>query len=98
MGSETKEMTMKKLAIITAAVLVAASASGVYAQGMTGRDNARHHKAAPGVTTGSAIKHMGGDNAELKGNNGNSAGGSNSLANTNNPNGGMGNNAGPPMR
>jgi hypothetical protein len=94
-------MTMKKFAIITAAALVAASASGVYAQGMTGtdhRDNAGHHKAAPGMTTGSATRHMGGNNAELKGNNGNSAGGSNSLANTNNPNGGMGNNAGPPVK
>jgi hypothetical protein len=37
------------------------------------------------------------NNAELGGNNGNSAGGSNSSANTNNPTG-MGNNAGPPMK
>jgi hypothetical protein len=94
-------MTMKKIAMITAAtLLVAASVSGAYAQGMTGPgDQTKQHKAKTGMTTGSATKSSKpmGDNDELKGNNGNSAGGSNSSANTNNP-GGMGNNAGPPMK
>jgi hypothetical protein len=105
-GSEPKEITMKKLAIISAAALVAASISGAYAQGTTGPgDQTQQHKAKtnmkPGMTTGSAMKSskkpMAGNNAELKGDSATSAGGQNSLANTNNP-GGMGNNAGPPMK
>jgi hypothetical protein len=90
-------MTMKKLAIITVAALLATGVSGAQAR-------SHHHKAkintSAGMTTGSAMKssRLPGNNDELKGNNGNSAGGSNSLANTNNPGGGMGNNAGPPMK
>jgi hypothetical protein len=102
-SNQAKEMTMKKLAIITAATLLAASMSGAYAQGTGPGDQTRQHKAKTGMTTGSAMKSgsaksLPGNNDELKGNNGNSAGGSNSLANTNNPGGGMGNNAGPPMK
>jgi hypothetical protein len=96
-------MTMKKLAIITAAALLAGGISGAYAQGMTGPgDQTKQPKAKTGMTTGSSMKSgstksLPGNNAEMEGNNGNSAGGSNSSANTNNP-GGMGNNAGPPMK
>jgi hypothetical protein len=95
-------MTMKKLAMITAAMLTAATVSGAYAQGTTGKSDREHtsrHKASSGMTTGSAMKPAKpmGNNDELKGNSATSAGGSNSLANTNNP-GGMGNNAGPPMK
>jgi hypothetical protein len=103
-GDETKEMKMKKFAIITAAALVAASVSSAYAQGTTGPgDQTKQHKAMKksDMTTGSATrsskKPMAGDNDELKGDSATSAGGTNSLSNTNNP-GGMGNNAGPPMK
>jgi hypothetical protein len=94
---------MKKLATVTAAMLLAANFSGAYAQSTTAksdRQHAGHHKAAPGTTTGASMKSnkaMTGNNDELKGNSATSAGGSNSLSNTNNP-GGMGNNAGPPMK
>jgi hypothetical protein len=91
---------MKISVIFTAAALLAAGVSGAYAQGTTGKSDtvsATRHKTSPGMTTGSAMKPSGGSNAEMKGNNGNSAGGDHSLANTNNPEG-MGNNAGPPMK
>jgi hypothetical protein len=92
---------MRKFTIIAAAALVAANASGAYAQGMNGKtEHAKtsHHKMAPGVTTGSSINSLPGNNDELKGNTATSAGGSHSLANTNNPGNGMGDNSGPQIK
>ena len=72
---------MKKLLVVATALLIVAAFTVDAA-------SARHHhrihqRTGHAMTTGSAIGPAG-SNAELKGNNGNSAGGSNSLANPNN--------------
>lgn len=71
---------MSKFVSMTAAALIAA----VSVAPAMARHHTTKHKAAPGMTTGAAPAPRG-NNAELGGNNGNSASGSNSLTNPNNP-------------
>ena len=69
-------------AVMTATLVIA---------GFTMESASAKHRHRPGanhgVTVGSSVRRPAGNNAELGGNNGNSAGGSNSLANPNNATG-----------
>jgi hypothetical protein len=84
------ESNMKKILLVAMASLAMAAFT-------TDAASARHHQrvhhrmshnttsgTTSGMTTGSGMGANGGSNAELKGNNGNSASGSNSLTNPNN--------------
>jgi hypothetical protein len=80
----SKESIMRKLLAIVIASLIAGTftldaASARY-------HHRAHHQVSHGTTTGMSTRPAGpaGSNAELQGNNGNSAGGSNSLANPDN--------------
>jgi hypothetical protein len=77
---------MRKLLAVTAAALLVA---GFTMDSASARHHHRHGKNMnEGMTVGSSMRGAGGgSNAELRGNNGNSAGGSNSLANPNNATG-----------
>jgi hypothetical protein len=67
---------MKKLlAIATTALTIAAFTT----DGASARHHHRHHRMSDRMTTGMGAGGMRGNNAELGGNNGNSASGSNSL-------------------
>jgi hypothetical protein len=67
---------MKKLlAIATTALTIAAFTT----DSASARHHHRHHRMDHGMTTGMGAGGMRGNNAELGGNNGNSASGSNSL-------------------
>jgi hypothetical protein len=79
-GADSMEVEMRKfLAVMTAAVVIA---------GFTiDSASARHHHRHGGPGHGFSMRGLGGSNAELRGNNSNSASGSNSLANPNNTSG-----------
>jgi hypothetical protein len=89
-----KDVTMKKTILATAVALALSSGlamaqSGQMQGGATAAPSSSPSEHGskvnkhPGTTTGSSAR-MHGNNAELKGNNGNSASGSNSLTNNNN--------------
>jgi hypothetical protein len=73
----------KLLAVATASLVIA----GFTVDSASARHHHRHGRIGHGMTVGSSMRGSGGGNAELRGNNGNSASGSNSLANPNNATG-----------
>jgi hypothetical protein len=78
------EIEMKKLlAVMTASLVIA----GFTLDSAFAKHHYRHGRMGHGITVGSSMRGVGGGNAELRGNNGNSASGSNSLANPNNATG-----------
>ena len=76
---------MKKLlAVVTASLVIA----GFTVDSASARHHHRHGRMGHhGMTVGSSMRGFAGSNAELRGNNGNSASGSNSLSNPNNATG-----------
>jgi hypothetical protein len=80
-GPVLMEVEMRKLLAIATVSLVMA---GFTVDAASARHHHRH--IGHGMTVGSSMRSVGG-NAELRGNNGNSARGSNSLANPNNATG-----------
>lgn len=73
----------KLLAVMTASLVMA----GFTVESASARHHHRHGRMSHGMTVGSSMRGFAGGNAELRGNNGNSASGSNSLANPNNATG-----------
>jgi hypothetical protein len=83
-GPILTEIEMRKLlAVVTASLVIA----GFTMDSASARHHHRHGRMDHKMTVGSSMRGAGGGNAELRGNNGNSASGSNSLANPNNATG-----------
>jgi hypothetical protein len=81
MTTPTKDFVMKKLFAVTTAALLVASMTAAPASAKHRKHHSRHHMSnqMPSGQVGTTGMARRGNNAELMGNNGNSAQGSNSL-------------------